>query len=1153
MAEPVALNVMNSLPRLMPKKGSLNRIANSARSTSLGNNFFTPVARQCNGKMKEVELSPVQNVLEYQDWACSSSKQSLWSSDGSMRSVLMTELSEPGSSWRTRRTTQASRSRLRKTQHSSPSCSYSDNACPPSSSSARHKSFSTSSSAAAAAAKAPKVQYTPYEPQNNSTRDSRRSKDKAAVKEKTVDNLQQNLQHQSKSAKNLDDLFVNFNALNNAGVFAKLPAEQLLQLGESLANHIDGLCVDLVRYEIIAAWGQRLSSLLQHVESHSMSMVDSQRRESLKHRALAFQHQFRESELYLERIPYQSRREHNQVLDTFQSAFMSHVLALANKEGMSACLEFLYAAGNSKYYKYVADYYLFRKLVLNVKDIKHAISSEALRKPYAMKPMIDSLVRISCKAKDYHRAMAIIDVASQLGASPSPQNVLHTCLGLATHERGYIPKAQSLFETVPEVDIDLYWKVKLYLAGRRGEDETAKEVIEKLQAKNALTDNDITLALDSKVKEGRLEEFQAAFDSFFPIGEDGRRIRKPNIYHYTIAAQADALRVDPIGVNNLLEDMKKSGVMPTTIFCTSLMQSFAKKGDITNVLSTYEYMREAGLPLDNAAYTVLITVVARKQDCEAATKIYIQAIEDGVVPDETMTNSLMNAYVEAGSWRDAVDVFHHLTSLPADLQPPIDTYNIILKAYVLAGAPFRLISKLFRRLEEIGGRPDTYTFAALIQSAADVEDVYLCKRLYRDVKRRQDQHGYNSLISPHILTLLMNAFLRRHHSTTAKKMFHDMIDLGFQPTAVTFGQIVQSYGQEGTPEKMKMATDFVKKLLEDRSWVRTNSRDYALSHLYYPLIKRESKAGNAAEVERLWSEYLDAGGQPTSPILRQILWVYCSVGDIIKAKEVWELIYDMSKSIAINDNIQTSTADIRWEVSMYLRLLSVSGLHDAVIETWTSLQSQGFKFDSHNWNHLAAALVRGGHLEQAFDIMENVILPAERQVQTAYAEARFDEDATLEIKMHALDKLEPPPLEPPLRHRKLRTQAVQSGGLEHKEDFLEDDEVLDADFAHSLKNFEYLAAQEGLWKPHTGVLRTFLIALLKLQRGYPIKPVPVGTLVKNNIAPSEADDRDPAITEPLLQKLYATKPATIERLRAFEEYEKHHHGPISFESIYIRR
>jgi len=1065
--------------------------------------------------------------------------------DGSMRTVLMTELSEPGSSWRSRRTSQTSRTRLRKMQSPSPSSSSHVNYP---GSSQRHMNFSTSTSAAAASAKAqPKVQYTPYDPHDDA-KAPRRAKEK-----KTVGSLKKNLDLQSKSARNLDDLFVNFNAVNNAGVFATLPVEQLLQLGESLAKHIDGLCVDLVRSEIIAAWGQRLSSLIQHVSSAKISLEDNQRRDSLTHRALAFQHQFQDTERFMEKIPIQSRREHNQVLDPFQSVFMSHVLALANKNGMTVCLEFLYAAGKWKYYKYLGDYYLFRKLVLNVKDIKSAISSEALRKPYALKPMIDTLVRISCKGKDYHRAMAIIDFGAQLGETASPRNVLHTCLGLATSERGYVPKAQSLFETVPETDIDLYWKVKLYLAGRRGEDAVAKEIIDRLQAKNALTDNDITLALHSKVKEGRLEEFQAAFDSFFPIGEDGKRIRKPNIYHYTIAAQADAQRVDPLGVNHLLDDMHKSEVIPTTVFCTSLMQSFSKKGDIPNVLSTYEYMREAGLPLDNTAYTVLITVVARKQDCEAASKIFIQAIKDGVVPDDTMTNSLMNAYVEAGSWKDAVSVFHHLTSLPTDLQPPIDTYNIILKAYVLAGAPFRLISKLFRRLEEIGGRPDTYTFATLIQSAADVEDLYLIKRLYRDIRRRQEQHGYNNLVSTHILTLLMNAFLRRYQSSIAKKLFHDMIELGLQPTAVTFGQIVKSYGQEGTPEKMQMAEDFVKKLLEDRGWERNNSRDFALSHLYYPLIKRESKAGNIAEVERLYSEYLDAGGQPTSPILQQILWVYCSTGDLAKAKEVWELIYDMSRPLNINDDIKTSTADIRWEVSMYLRLLSVSGMHGAVIDTWTDLQAQGFKFDSHNWNHLAAALVRAGHVEQAFDIMENVILPAERQVQTAYAEAKFDEDATLEIKLHALDNVETPPLEPPLRHRRLRTQAVQSGALEEKLDFLGDDEVIDADFAHSLKNFEHLAAQEGLWKPHTGVLRTFLIALLKLQRGYPVKPVPMGTLVKNNIAPSEADDRNTAIAEPLLEKLYTTKPATIERLRAFEEYEKHHHGPITFESIYIRR
>ena len=59
----------------------------------------------------------------------------------------------------------------------------------------------------------------------------------------------------------------------------------------------------------------------------------------------------------------------------------------------------------------------------------------------------------------------------------------------------------------------------------------------------------------------------------------------------------------------------------------------------------------------------------------------------------------------------------------------LSTYNTLLKAYVLACAPFATVFGFFTRLKELGMRPDKYTYALVVQSACDAGDMDAAKEL----------------------------------------------------------------------------------------------------------------------------------------------------------------------------------------------------------------------------------------------------------------------------------------------------------------------------------------------------------------------------------------------------------------------------------------
>ena len=76
MAEPLALNVVHSLPR--HTRRALLHAVKTSRRPSLAANFFTPVPRQMEGKLKSVESPPLAILLDCHAWACPRSQFALW-------------------------------------------------------------------------------------------------------------------------------------------------------------------------------------------------------------------------------------------------------------------------------------------------------------------------------------------------------------------------------------------------------------------------------------------------------------------------------------------------------------------------------------------------------------------------------------------------------------------------------------------------------------------------------------------------------------------------------------------------------------------------------------------------------------------------------------------------------------------------------------------------------------------------------------------------------------------------------------------------------------------------------------------------------------------------------------------------------------------
>ena len=767
----------------------------------------------------------------------------------------------------------------------------------------------------------------------------------------------------------------------------------------------------------------------------------------------------------------------------------------------------------------------------------------------------------------------LMDIIKELQANDIAVNrrqVLKTSSSLAVTKE--FTTAQQLYDSIPPSDDYQYIHTGIYLAARAGNSRQAQTLFDKLKARGDVDKRDIRNLLLSYAEEGNVREIFRVFDEFFPKNDQGERLNQPNAHHYSIAMLTHARDGDFDAVIAWLEDMQRSGLQPNNYTFTTVIQAFSKTNDLQSLSDVFSKMRKLGAKPDVATYTILLALFADRKDSESAESLYRSACEDGIIPDIRMTRSLMDAHVASGNLKGATRVFDYLISLPRTSRYlPLEVYNIIIKAHVLIGAPFRVVSKLFFKLKNMELVPDKYSYSLLVMSACDAGHLRTATDIYYEMIREEEANPSVSLISAHVLTIVMSAFLRQGDKVRAKEMYNEMIDRGIQPSSITYGAIVKSYGNEGTPESLQIAEEFIKRLVsvpkEERNWDKENSKGKpALVQLYGPLLHSYALQRNVDECERLYGEYLEAGGKPTIAMLSHVLEAYRRSGDIEGALAIWPHITELASTVTFNADVPEHSftsrpPGIQLPLSIYIDALSYAGLHTEVALVWRSMYKNGQRFDSHNWNHFAVSLIRAGQLLPAFEIMEKVLLPymdtIDRNAETPEEERDKNPTSPLSDPTDQEVVIAGVPLQRTLQSiAQLRMHGTEQR-VRAKEEYADAlpfdvllEEAPDDDFIHPLQMLQKISPFWNTWRPHLSVTRTFLVAYMLLERGYIIRPVRRGELTRNNIADLDFNQRDDDAARDILKSLKETCPSAIALIEDFRLEERRRLGYIAFERMY---
>ncbi|OAX44042.1 hypothetical protein K503DRAFT_579847 [Rhizopogon vinicolor AM-OR11-026] len=690
----------------------------------------------------------------------------------------------------------------------------------------------------------------------------------------------------------------------------------------------------------------------------------------------------------------------------------------------------------------------------------------------------------------------------------------------------------------------------MFLAAHQGDFFRAEEYYTQLCHAQWTTSHDKAMLMHAYAVAGRVGKVVELFQEFFPDPENLPRASKPSIVHYTIVVYAHAERADYDGLNFWLQAMSKAGQVPDIYVYSIILKSFVMRGEVESVSAVLDQMRAAKIMPTRVLYTTVISLLAHRRDPVSAEAIYKRALREGISPDRKMVTSLMNAHVEAGSWAGVVRVFDYLKSSRSPrLRLSVEVYNTLLKAYVLIGAPFHVVSSIFRKLEALGVQPNGRMYTLVIQSACDAGYMNIANKVFAEMEAVAKDWHTSDRVDAFVLTIIMAGHLRLGDKHSAKAVYDDMCERGIQPTSATFHHILRAYGNEKTEESMQIAESFLKTIMagesSERLWVPPQTRAAALEHVYGPLMLAYTKTDKPEEVERIFQSMLDAGGEPSLSGLSVLLDAYRRSGDIEAVRglwpQIWQLALRFSKTDSLFEGEDENASDpmkrqgnlLCIPLSIYIDALSAAGEHFAIAEMWGKARFHGFSFDSHNWNHLAVTLVRAGEPERAFEIIERVLLPYQRQSEAVLRDRDVSPDSPLTFDIDPADVSKPASQAP--MHRSERRAYQSKVASKRSGDMLDTDPTSD-DFAHPLHILHQISPSWDVWRPHRAVLDLLSRVLRHLKSGMTIQPVGGDSSTPQVLDPKSDPFTRETLAREMLERIYLNYPDTIQTIQLHERW-----------------
>src|SRR5690606_35603777 len=152
------------------------------------------------------------------------------------------------------------------------------------------------------------------------------------------------------------------------------------------------------------------------------------------------------------------------------------------------------------------------------------------------------------------------------------------------------------------------------------------------------------------------------------------------------------------------------GIQVDLITYNTIINGFAKKGDMKNAMRTFNQMQRDGIQPDSITYKMLLNGCIVSSDFNLGKRLHLEAIHK--VQDITgISRLLIKLYAKCKSIEEAKKVFENVPKDKMD----VTVWNAMIAAYGSNGFGREALD-LFKRMKDEGYQLDDGTFTSILQA-----------------------------------------------------------------------------------------------------------------------------------------------------------------------------------------------------------------------------------------------------------------------------------------------------------------------------------------------------------------------------------------------------------------------------------------------------
>eukprot|EP00903_Cladosiphon_okamuranus_P006597 g6444.t1 len=219
--------------------------------------------------------------------------------------------------------------------------------------------------------------------------------------------------------------------------------------------------------------------------------------------------------------------------------------------------------------------------------------------------------------------------------------------------------------------------------------------------------------------------------------------------------------------------MQAWGVQPNQLSYNTIMDAYARQGNVRNVVKIYNFMQGEGIPPDVVTTTILVKAQVASGDVEAGAQTLIEMMKSSNLKDQLDAfpfNTIIKGLMKTLQWEKALDLFRGM--MYNNVKPNVMTFNTLMAGLNKARVPSITVG-LYEEMMQVGGLlPDVYTYSSLVSAYARLGDVEAAVKVLSDMAK--------SGVKPNRFTLssVMQACIKAGQPGTALEVFGQLTKNG---------------------------------------------------------------------------------------------------------------------------------------------------------------------------------------------------------------------------------------------------------------------------------------------------------------------------------------------------------------------------------------